>query len=145
MWKSLSIRCLKLVGLVLYTTTYRRLALAEKQLLPKLPSFQRSWNIEYEQVHTEEGSRQGEDPRSWVAHCTRKITAGQQSDSPAHPKQKRQPQSNDKVLLQFAKASLATHFVLNIWSTQQADENENENDPVHNIDDAKGDEQANPE
>ena len=56
--------------------TYRRLALAEKQMLPKLAGFQRSWNIEYEQVHTEEGSRQGEDPRSWVTRCIRKITAG---------------------------------------------------------------------
>ena len=50
--------------------------LAEEPSLPKSTSFWRPENIQDKQVHTQEGSHEGEDPLSRVAHCGMNITAG---------------------------------------------------------------------
>ena len=66
------------------------------------------------------------------------ITAGLQTNGPAHSKEKRQAQGNCKVLFKFAKFSMITCLLPNIGPAQQTDKDENKYNPIHDVDDAKG-------
>ena len=66
------------------------------------------------------------------------ITAGQKSKSPAYSKEKRQSQCNREILLKAVKFFVISAFFSNTAPAHQTGKNEDEYDPIHDVDDAKG-------
>ena len=66
------------------------------------------------------------------------ITAGQKSNSPAYSKEERQSQCDREVLLKAVKFSMFTAFLSIAVLAHQTGKNEDEYDPIHDVDDAKG-------
>ena len=66
------------------------------------------------------------------------ITAGQKSNSPAYSKEERQSQCDREVLLKAVTFFVVTALLSNIAPAHQTGKNEDEYDPIHDVDDAKG-------